>query len=118
MELREASRKHDRRVESRGDIKAAFKILAKLNKWREKLEVVRTSMSEFVQQLEAGASVRIGTEEQAMAVSRLREFLSTSSLCVLVLDNVDVGVSSTVADVAGFTRVNIRFIPCSSMSPT
>ncbi|TQD78635.1 hypothetical protein C1H46_035873 [Malus baccata] len=63
MELREASRKHGRWVESRGDVKAAFKILAKLNKWREKLEVVRISMSEFVQQLEAGASVRIGTEK-------------------------------------------------------
>ncbi|TQD78636.1 hypothetical protein C1H46_035874 [Malus baccata] len=56
MELREASRKHGQRVESRSDVKAAFKILAKLNKRREKLEVVRTSMSEFVQQLEAGAS--------------------------------------------------------------
>ncbi|KAM1008957.1 hypothetical protein FF1_005287 [Malus domestica] len=48
MELREASRKHDRQVESRGDVKAAFKILAKLNKRREKLEVMRTSMSELV----------------------------------------------------------------------
>ncbi|KAM1766408.1 hypothetical protein TB1_005330 [Malus domestica] len=39
----------DRRVESHGDVKAAFKILAKLNKRRKELEVVRTSMSEFVQ---------------------------------------------------------------------
>lgn len=64
--------------------------------------------------------MHIGTEEQAMAVSRLREFLSTSSLCVLVLDDADVGGSGTVADVAreaDFTRVNIGFIPCSSVSP-
>ncbi|KAM1662644.1 hypothetical protein ACFX2K_005373 [Malus domestica] len=52
-----------------------------------------------------------------MAVSRLREFLSTSSLCVLVLDDADVGVSGTVADVAreaDFTRIYplLLSVPC------
>ncbi|KAB2600861.1 hypothetical protein D8674_001866 [Pyrus ussuriensis x Pyrus communis] len=111
MKLGEASRKHGGRVQSRGDVKRAFKILAKLNKRREKLEVMRTSMSQFVQQLEAGTSVRIGIEKQAMAVGRLREFISTSSLRALVLEDADVGVSGMVVDVAreaGFTRVNLR----------
>ncbi|KAM1351475.1 hypothetical protein ACFX2F_005311 [Malus domestica] len=47
-----------------------------------------------------------------MAVSRLREFLSTSSLCVLDDDNI--GVSGTVADVAGFTRIYplLLSVPC------
>ncbi|KAB2600927.1 hypothetical protein D8674_001932 [Pyrus ussuriensis x Pyrus communis] len=109
--LGEASRKHSGRVQSRGDVKRAFKILAKLNKRREKLEVMRTSMSQFVQQLEADTSVRIGIEKQAMAVGRLREFISTSPLRALVLEDADVGVSGMVVDVAreaGFTRVNLR----------
>ncbi|KAM1320394.1 hypothetical protein ACFX14_005439 [Malus domestica] len=47
-----------------------------------------------------------------MAVSRLREFLSTSSLCVL--DDANIGVSGTVADVAGFTRIYplLLSVPC------
>ncbi|XP_068323469.1 uncharacterized protein [Pyrus communis] len=120
VELGEVSRKHGERVQSWGDVKGAFKILAKLNKQREKLEVVRISMSQFVQQLEAGASVRIGTEKQAMTVGRLREFVSTSSLCALVLEDADVEVSGMVADVAreaGFTRVNLGIILPANSNP-